>query len=85
VQRGQVHVHLGGLVLGQRGLGVHPRHDRLGQPRNQIGFRVRWLGSGGAVSITGIKGDLPAWRIDELGQAVRRCADKVSESLGGSR
>lgn len=39
----------------------------------------------GAVSVTGIKGDLPAWRVEELGQAVRRCADKVSESLGGSR
>jgi IclR family transcriptional regulator, acetate operon repressor len=39
----------------------------------------------GAVSVTGIKGDLPAWRVDELGHAVRRCADQVSESLGGSR
>ena len=42
-------------------------------------------GCGGAVSVTGIKGDLPAWRVEELGQAVRRCADRVSESLGGSR
>ena len=39
----------------------------------------------GAVSVTGIKGDLPAWRVDELGYAVRRYADKVSEALGGSR
>ena len=30
----------------------------------------------GAVSVTGIKGDLPAWRIDELGRTVRRCADR---------
>ena len=29
----------------------------------------------GAVSVTGIKGDLPAWRIDELGRIVRRYAD----------
>ncbi len=42
-------------------------------------------GCGGAVSVTGIKGDLPAWRVKELGQAVRRGADRVSESLGGSR
>jgi IclR family transcriptional regulator, acetate operon repressor len=38
---------------------------------------------GGAVSVTGIKGDLPAWRINELGQEVRRAADRVSELLGG--
>jgi IclR family transcriptional regulator, acetate operon repressor len=37
----------------------------------------------GAVSVTGIKGDLPAWRVNELGQAVRRAADRVSEMLGG--
>jgi IclR family acetate operon transcriptional repressor len=39
----------------------------------------------GAVSVTGIKGDLPAWRIDELGQAVRQAADRVSAILGGAR
>jgi len=39
----------------------------------------------GAVSVTGIKGDLPAWRINELGQAVRRAADRVSGILGGPR
>jgi hypothetical protein len=37
------------------------------------------------VSVTGIKGDLPAWRINELGQAVRRAADRVSQILGGPR
>ena len=37
----------------------------------------------GAVSVTGIKGDLPAWRVNELGQAVRRAADRVSDILGG--
>ena len=38
----------------------------------------------GAVSVTGIKGDLPAWRIEELGRIVRRYADDVSGILGGS-
>jgi IclR family acetate operon transcriptional repressor len=42
-------------------------------------------GVAGAVSVTGIKGDLPAWRVNELGQAVRRAADRVSEILGGPR
>jgi IclR family acetate operon transcriptional repressor len=37
----------------------------------------------GAVSVTGIKGDLPAWRINEIGQTVRRYADQVSGILGG--
>ncbi|HEX9067106.1 MAG TPA: IclR family transcriptional regulator [Streptosporangiaceae bacterium] len=39
----------------------------------------------GAVSVTGIKGDLPAWRMGELGRIVRRHANKVSELLGGGR
>jgi IclR family acetate operon transcriptional repressor len=37
----------------------------------------------GAVSVTGIKGDLPAWRVDELGRLVRHSADNVSTMLGG--
>jgi len=37
----------------------------------------------GAVSVTGIKGDLPAWRVDELGRTVRACADRVAVLLGG--
>ena len=39
----------------------------------------------GAVSVTGIKGDLPAWRMNELGRTVRRYADQVSDLLGGGR
>ena len=37
----------------------------------------------GAISVTGIKGDLPAGRINELGRTVRRHADQVSSILGG--
>lgn len=39
----------------------------------------------GAVSVTGIKGDLPAWRMNELGRMVRRYANEISGSLGGRR
>jgi len=39
----------------------------------------------GAVSVTGIKGDLPVWRVNEVGRTVRRYADKISEQLGGGR
>jgi len=57
-----------------------------------VGFAARPVGAAffghdgscaGAVSVTGIKGDLPAWRIDELGRLVRRYADDVSGILGG--
>jgi len=40
-------------------------------------------GCAGAVSVTGIKGDLPGWKVNELGRAVRRAADKISRLLGG--
>ena len=39
----------------------------------------------GAVSVTGIKGDLPGWRMSELGRMVRRHANLVSDQLGGGR
>lgn len=38
----------------------------------------------GAVSVTGIKGDLPAWRMNELGRTMRQYADRVSGILGGA-
>lgn len=37
----------------------------------------------GAISVTGIKGDLPAWRVDEIGRTVRIYAEKLTELLGG--
>ncbi|HUC56676.1 MAG TPA: IclR family transcriptional regulator [Streptosporangiaceae bacterium] len=39
----------------------------------------------GAMSVTGIKSDLPVWKVQELGRTVRRSADQVSELLGGER
>ncbi len=39
----------------------------------------------GAVSVTGIKSDLPVWKVQELGRTVRRSADQVCELLGGER
>jgi IclR family transcriptional regulator, acetate operon repressor len=37
----------------------------------------------GALSGTGIKTDLPAGRVEELGGAVRRYADRVTQQMGG--
>jgi IclR family acetate operon transcriptional repressor len=36
----------------------------------------------GAVSVTGLKLDLPAWRVDQLGQTVRDHAAQISTLLG---
>ena len=38
----------------------------------------------GAVSVTGIKLDLPGWRIDEIGQTVRRHAEGITALLAGA-
>lgn len=38
----------------------------------------------GAISATGIKRDLPPHAVEDLGHAVRRAADQVSELLGGA-
>ena len=69
----------------RRGFAVDDEEDAEGVICVGAAFFGHDGGCAGAVSVTGIKGDLPAWRVDELGHAVRRCADKVSESLGGSR
>ena len=36
----------------------------------------------GAVSVTGLKLDLPAWRVEQLGRTVREHADRISALLG---
>ncbi|MHB1598898.1 MAG: IclR family transcriptional regulator [Acidimicrobiales bacterium] len=38
----------------------------------------------GAISVTGIKQDLPGWRIAELGRLLRHYADTASALIGGS-
>jgi IclR family acetate operon transcriptional repressor len=40
-------------------------------------------GCAGALSVTGIKHDLPGWRIAEMGSLVNGRADEVSRLLGG--
>jgi IclR family acetate operon transcriptional repressor len=39
----------------------------------------------GAISVTGIKLDLPAWRIHQIGETVAAHATRVSEQLGAPR
>ncbi|MEU7002188.1 IclR family transcriptional regulator [Nonomuraea sp. NPDC046570] len=47
-----------------------PVHDHRGQ-------------CAGAVSVTGLKLDLPAWRIHQIGESVRTHAERITGLLGG--
>ena len=38
----------------------------------------------GALSVMGIKLDLPGWRIDEIGQQVRQHAERITALLAGA-
>ncbi len=37
----------------------------------------------GAISITGLKADMPAWRVNQYGAMVRESANEITRSLGG--
>jgi IclR family acetate operon transcriptional repressor len=37
----------------------------------------------GAISITGLKSEIPAWRVPELGAQVRAAADEIAVAIGG--
>lgn len=39
----------------------------------------------GALSVTGIKGDLPAWRVDEIGRVVRSYSEEMTALLRGQK
>ncbi len=76
---------LDNLALGRaRGFAVDDEEDAEGIFCTGAAFFGHDGVCAGAISVTGIKGDLPAWRVDELGMAVRRYADRVSEILGGA-
>ncbi len=67
----------------RRGFAVDDEEDAEGVLCAGAAFFDHGGTCAGAVSVTGIKGDLSAWRIDELGRTVRRHADRVSHLLGG--
>ena len=68
----------------RRGFAVDDEEDAEGVLCAGAAFFDHGGTCAGAVSVTGIKGDLSAWRIDELGRTVRRYGDRVSHLLGGS-
>jgi IclR family acetate operon transcriptional repressor len=77
---------LGNLAAARRqGFAVDDEEDAEGVFCVGAAFFGHDLSCAGAVSVTGIKKDMPAWRIGEIGRAVRECADEVSVILGGPR
>ncbi len=68
----------------RRGFAVDDEEDAEGVFCAGAAFFTHGGSCGGAISATGIKGDLPAWRVDQIGRAVRQCADQVSQLVGGA-
>ena len=68
----------------RRGFAVDDEEDAEGVFCAGAAFFAHGGSCAGAISATGIKGDLPAWRVDQIGRAIRECADKVSRLLGGA-
>jgi IclR family acetate operon transcriptional repressor len=71
------------VAVRRRGFAVDDEEDAEGVFCIGAGFYGHGGACTGAVSVTGIKGDLPAWRMDEIGRVVARCAAQISTLLGG--
>jgi IclR family acetate operon transcriptional repressor len=67
----------------QLGFAVDDEEDSDGVVCVGAAFFGRDDSCAGALSVTGVKDELPAFRIRELGSIVRRTADRVSAILGG--
>lgn len=67
----------------QRGFAIDDEEDDDGVLCVGAAFRGRDRTCAGAISITGLKADIPSRRIQELGTVVRDHADKISFAIGG--
>ncbi|HEY6279007.1 MAG TPA: IclR family transcriptional regulator [Streptosporangiaceae bacterium] len=67
----------------RRGFAVDDEEDADGVVCVGAAFFGRGDACAGALSVTGVKDELPASKIGELGGIVRRAADRVSAILGG--
>lgn len=70
-------------IVGERGYSIDDEEDAdgvfcVGAPV----YDFRGV-CAGAISITGLKLDVPAWRMRDLGQTVRAHADRIARLLGG--
>lgn len=70
-------------VARRRGYAIDDEEDFEGVFCVAAAFFDHDGGCAGALSATGIRVDLPAWRVEELGRLVRAGADEVTGLLGG--
>jgi IclR family acetate operon transcriptional repressor len=72
-------------LIRQRGYAVDDEEDVEGVFCVAATFYDHAGRCAGALSATGIKSDMPAWRLEELGQTIRSGADRVTGLLNGKR
>ncbi len=70
-------------VIRSRGFAVDDEEDVQGVACVGAAFFSHGGACAGALSVTGLKVDLPTWKIEALGVTMRKHADRVSVLLGG--
>jgi IclR family acetate operon transcriptional repressor len=70
-------------LVRSRGFAVDDEEDITGVLCVGAAFLGRDGEPAGAVSITGLKADMPDWRLQELGRIVRVHADEMATAIGG--
>lgn len=70
-------------LVRSRGFAVVDEEDELGVLCVGSAFQGRDGDPAGAVSITGLKADMPDWKLQELGRTVRARADEMAIAIGG--
>lgn len=70
-------------LVRNRGFAVDDEEDEPGVLCVGASFQGRDGSPAGAVSITGLKADMPDWRLQELGRTVRSHADEMALAIGG--
>jgi len=66
-----------------RGFAVDDEEDEVGVLCIGASFLGRGGQPAGAVSITGLKADIPDWRLQEFARKVRAAADQMAVAIGG--
>jgi IclR family acetate operon transcriptional repressor len=70
-------------LVRSRGFAVDDEEDVTGVLCVGAAFLGRDGEPAGAVSITGLKADMPDWRVQEMGRIVRAHADEMANAIGG--
>ena len=70
-------------LVRNRGFAVDDEEDEPGVLCVGAAFQGRDGKPAGAVSITGLKADMPDWRLQELGRTVRSHANEIALAIGG--